>query len=158
MTRSDAVYAPEHVREIVMAHVGREGALLPILNDVQAAYSYIPRDAIPLIAEMLNLTRAEVFGVVSFYHDYRDARAGQHVIEVCRAEACQAMGGRELADRVLELVGADWHHTSADGAVTLEAVYCLGQCAVAPALMVDDKVYGRVSSAKAEALVAGCRR
>lgn len=162
MSEAEASDAPkqmhEIVREIVQAHIGREGPLLPILNDVQAAFSFVPRASIPLIAELLNLTRAEVFGVVSFYHDYRAEPAGRHVIKVCRAEACQAMGGRDIVERIQELLGADWHHTSDDGAVTLEASYCLGLCAMAPALMVDGKPYGRVSSEKAEKLVGECRQ
>lgn len=124
----------------------REGPLLPILHDVQEAFGHVPQAALPVIAEGLNLSRAEVHGVVSFYHDYREAPAGRHVIKLCRAEACQSMGGDDLAERLMGLLGLDWHETSADGAVTLEPVYCLGLCACAPAAMVDGEVLGRLDA------------
>ena len=130
------------------AIVGRlkplEGPLLPILHEVQEEFGYVPQAALPAIAQGLNLSRAEVHGVVSFYHDYREAPAGRHVIKVCRAEACQSMGGEALAERLLGLLGLDWHETSADGAVTIEPVYCLGLCACAPAAMLDGDVIGRL--------------
>lgn len=130
------------------AIVGRlkplEGPMLPILHDIQAEFGYVPQAALPVIAEGLNLSRAEVHGVVSFYHDYRQAPAGRHVIKLCRAEACQSMGGDELAERLLSLLGLDWHGTSADGAVTVEPVYCLGLCACAPAAMLNGDVIGRL--------------
>ena len=130
------------------AIVGRlkplEGPLLPILHDIQHEFGYVPQAALPVIADGLNLSRAEVHGVVSFYHDYREAPAGRHVIKLCRAEACQSMGGEELAERLLGLLGLDWHETSASGAVTVEPVYCLGLCACAPAAMVDGDVIGRL--------------
>lgn len=130
------------------AIVGRlkplEGPLLPILHDVQKEFGYVPKAALPVIANGLNLSRAEVHGVVSFYHDYREAPAGRHVIKMCRAEACQSMGGDELGERLLDLLGVDWHGTSDDGAVTIEPVYCLGLCACAPAAMVDGQVIGRL--------------
>lgn len=138
------------------AIVGRlkplEGPLLPILHDVQAEFGYVPRASVPVIAQGLNLSRAEVHGVVSFYHDYREAPAGRHVIKLCRAEACQSMGGDELADRLLGLLGLDWHDTSADGMVTIEPVYCLGLCACAPAAMVDGDVIGRLDEDSVKAL------
>ena len=130
------------------AIVGRlkplEGPLLPILHDVQKEFGYVPKASLPVIANGLNLSRAEVHGVVSFYHDYREEPAGRHVIKLCRAEACQSMGGDELADRLLGLLGVDWHQTSSDGAATIEPVYCLGLCACAPAAMVDGQVIGRL--------------
>ena len=130
------------------AIVGRlkplEGPLLPILHDVQKEFGYVPKAALPVIANGLNLSRAEVHGVVSFYHDYREAPAGRHVIKLCRAEACQSMGGDELGERLLGLLGLDWHETSSDGAATIEPVYCLGLCACAPAAMVDGEVIGRL--------------
>jgi formate dehydrogenase subunit gamma len=132
------------------AIVGRlkalEGPLLPILHDVQAEFGHVPQDALPVIARGLNLSRAEVHGVVSFYHDYREAPAGRHVIKLCRAEACQSMGGDELSEQLLRLLGVDWHETSADGAVTVEPVYCLGLCACAPAAMIDGEVTGRLDA------------
>lgn len=145
------------IREIVGMHSALEGPLLPILNAVQAEFSCVPKDAIPVIADALNLTRAEVFGVVSFYHDYRENPAGRHTIKVCRAEACQAMGGHDLEARIKQHLNIDWHETSSDNAITLEPVYCLGLCAMAPALMIDENVHGRVSGARAEKLIDACR-
>ena len=119
-----------------------EGPLLPILHDIQAEFGYVPQAALPVIASGLNLSRAEVHGVVSFYHDYREEPAGRHVIKMCRAEACQSMGGDELSERLLGLLGLDWHDTSANRAVTIEPVYCLGLCACALTAMVDGEVIG----------------
>jgi formate dehydrogenase subunit gamma len=132
------------------AIVGRlkplEGPLLPILHEVQEEFGHVPQSALPVIAQGLNLSRAEVHGVVSFYHDYRETPAGRHVIKVCRAEACQSMGGEDLAERLLGLLGLDWHETSANRKVTIEPVYCLGLCACAPAAMVDGDVIGRLDA------------
>jgi formate dehydrogenase subunit gamma len=134
-----------------------EGPLLPILHEVQETFGHVPQQALPVIADGLNLSRAEVHGVVSFYHDYRDAPAGCHVIKVCRAEACQSMGGDDLADRLLGLLGLDWHATSSDGSVTIEPVYCLGLCACAPAALVDGEVIGRLDSAGVDELAKAVR-
>lgn len=141
-----SVWTPKGVEEIVAAHAHLEGPLLPILHAMQAAFGFIPRDAVPIVALALNLTRAEVYGVVSFYHDFRDAPAGRRVVKLCRAEACQAMGGRELADAVLKHFRIGWGETSADGAVTVDPVYCLGFCSVAPAALVDGEAHGRVEA------------
>lgn len=145
----------------IEAIVGRlkalEGPLLPILHDVQEEFGHVPQAALPVIAEGLNLSRAEVHGVVSFYHDYRDQPAGRHVIKLCRAEACQSMGGDDIAERLLELLGIDWHETSSDGAVTVEPVYCLGLCACAPAAMVDGDVIGRFDADSAASLAKAVR-
>lgn len=154
MTSADMA---QRIGEIVAAHAHLEGPLLPILNAVQAEFSCVPRESVPVIAHALNLTRAEVFGVVSFYHDYRETPGGKHTLRVCRAEACQSMGGRDMENRIKELLGLDWHGTTPDNAVTLEPVYCLGLCAMAPAVMVDDRVHGRMTGAKAEKLIAECR-
>ncbi|MGO7016637.1 formate dehydrogenase subunit gamma [Rhizobium leguminosarum] len=135
-----------------------EGPLLPILHEVQQDFGYVPQEAMPVIAEELNLSRAEVHGVVTFYHDYRDHPAGRHVLKLCRAEACQSMGGDALAERVKALLGIDFHQTTLDGGVTLEPVYCLGLCACAPAAMLDGEVYGRVDDQTAAELVAEARR
>lgn len=134
------------VEEIVAAHAHLEGPLLPILHAMQGVFGFIPRDALPIVAQALNLTRAEVFGVVSFYHDFREAPAGRRVVKLCRAEACQAMGGRALAEQVLRHFRIGWGETSADGAVTIEAVYCLGFCSVAPAALVDGEPHGRLEA------------
>ncbi|AUW44708.1 formate dehydrogenase subunit gamma [Rhizobium leguminosarum bv. viciae] len=135
-----------------------EGPLLPILHEVQQEFGYVPQEAMPVIAEELNLSRAEVHGVVTFYHDYRDHPAGRHVLKLCRAEACQSMGGDALAERVKALLGIDFHQTTLDGGVTLEPVYCLGLCACAPAVMLDGEVYGRVDDQTAAELIAEARR
>jgi formate dehydrogenase subunit gamma len=121
-----------------------EGPMLPILHQVQAEFGYIPESAKQLIASALNLSRAEVHGVVTFYHDFRDHPAGRHVLKLCRAEACQAMGCEPLADKLKAKLGIDWHETTPDGAVTLEPVFCLGLCAQAPAAMLDGELYARL--------------
>ncbi|OWV71548.1 formate dehydrogenase [Rhizobium sp. R634] len=135
-----------------------EGPLLPILHEVQEEFGYVPQEALPVIAEELNLSRAEVHGVVTFYHDYRNHPAGRHVLKLCRAEACQSMGGDAVAERVKRLLGIDFHQTTLDGSVTLEPVYCLGLCACAPSAMLDGEVYGRVDDQMAAELVAEARR
>jgi formate dehydrogenase subunit gamma len=142
---------------IVAANAGSEGALLPILHAVQAEFGHVPADVVPIIAEGLNISRAEVHGVVTFYHDFRDAPAGRHVLKLCRAEACQAMGGDRLAARARDRLGVDWHETTPDGAVTLEPVFCLGLCACAPAAMLDGRLAGRLDDAGLDSLIAGCR-
>ncbi|SEQ03382.1 formate dehydrogenase subunit gamma [Thalassovita taeanensis] len=142
------------LEEILAQHTGVEGPLLPILHDVQAAFGHIPQSVVPVIAAHLNIGRAEVHGVVSFYHDFREAPAGRHVVRICRAEACQAMGANGLADAVLARLGVEWHGTTANGAVTIEPVYCLGLCACGPAAMVDGKVLGRVDEARMAAVLA----
>jgi formate dehydrogenase subunit gamma len=156
MTPDDADVAAR-VAEILRVHDGLEGPLLPILHAVQAAFGHIPRDAVPVIADGLNLSRAEVHGVVSFYHDFRTAPAGRHVIRLCRAEACQAMGADRIAAHAQAELGIDWHETTPDGAVTLEPVFCLGLCACAPAALVDGRVVGRVDEARLDGLIAGAR-
>lgn len=138
---------------IAAAHAGREGPLLPVLHDVQAAFGHIPPDAVPAIAAALNLSRAEVHGVVSFYHDFRSAAAGRRVVKLCRAEACQAAGGAALAGALLARLGIGWGGTTADGAVTVEAAYCLGLCACAPAALVDGAPIGRLDAATLAAAV-----
>ena len=143
--------------DILAAHSGLEGPLLPILHAVQAAFGFVPQDTLPVIAKHLNISRAEIHGVVSFYHDFREAPAGRHVVKLCRAEACQAMGADHLADHAKNVLGVDWHGTSADGAVTLEPVFCLGLCACAPAALVDGQVVGRIDEARLDTLLAGCR-
>lgn len=142
--------------EIIAKHLSREGPLLPILHDVQAAFGHIPAWAIAPMADALNLTAAEVHGVVSFYHDFRKAPAGRHVVKICRAEACQAMGGAALAEQVLAALGTEWHGTSAAG-VTVEPVYCLGLCACAPAAMVDGQLIGRAEAEGITAALAEAR-
>ena len=140
----DSHVQTDRIAEILDAHRGLEGPLLPILHAVQEAFGHIPETAIPQIAKALTLSKAEVHGVVSFYHDFRSAPAGRHVLKLCRAEACQTMGADAVADRIKKALGIDWHETTADGRVTLEPVFCLGLCACGPAAMVDGRLVGRV--------------
>ena len=132
-------------KEVVRRHDGREGPLLPILHDLQAAFGHVPEPAITFLANALNITRAEVHGVVSFYHDFRREPAGRHVLKLCRAEACQSMDGEALARRMLDRFSLDWGGTTPDGRVTIEATYCLGLCASAPAAMLDGKPMARLN-------------
>ncbi|MDN2568039.1 formate dehydrogenase subunit gamma [Aquibium sp. A9E412] len=145
-------------RTIAERWKGAEGPLLPILNALQAELGHVPRETLPVIAETLNLTRAEVYGVVSFYHDYREHPPGRHVLKLCRAEACQAMGGDAVAERLAARLGAGFHETAADGSVTVEPVYCLGLCACAPSAMLDGRVIGRLDEAAIEEIAAEVQR
>ena len=129
------------------------GAILPILHALQEEFGYVDQAAVPLIAEALNLSRAEVYGIVSFYHDFRKASPGTHVLKLCRAEACQSMGADALAAETRERLRIDWGETTADGRVTLEAVFCLGLCACAPAAMLDGKVVGGLDRSRLGALL-----
>lgn len=146
------------VARAIELHVHRPGALMPLLHEVQHALGYVPPEAVPVIAEALNLSRAEVHGVVSFYHDFRDHPAGRHVMKICLAESCQAVGCDALRAHVEQKLGVGLHGTTEDGAITLEPVYCLGNCALSPAVMVDNEVHGRVSPKKFDAMVAELRR
>lgn len=134
-----------------------DGALLPILHAIQAEHGHVPADAVPLIAERLNLSRAEVHGVLSYYHHFRKAPAGKVIVQLCRAEACQSVGADALAGHATSVLGCDFHETTADGSVTLEPVYCLGQCACGPAMMVGERVHARVTPEKFDALLARAR-
>ena len=141
--------------EILTAHDGLEGPLLPILHAIQAQFGYVPRDTLPVIAKRLNLSKAEVHGVMSFYHDFREDPAGRHVLKLCRAEACQSMGGDRVAAHAQKQLGIEWHETTRDGQVTLEPIFCLGLCACAPAAMIDGKLVGRVDEARIDSILAG---
>jgi formate dehydrogenase subunit gamma len=141
------------VQAALQGHRQRPGPLLEVLHAIQAQLGFVPPDAVPLIAEDLNLSRAEVHGVVTFYHYFRDHAPGRHVIQLCRAEACQSMGAAKLAEHARRRLGADFHETTKDGRFTLEAVYCLGNCARAPAAMVDGELVGCVTAARFDALV-----
>lgn len=147
----------EKTSAIINELKGLEGPLLPILHGVQEEFGHVPTEALPVIAHALNISRAEVYGVVSFYHDYRREPAGRHVLKLCRAEACQSMGGDAVAERLQELLGIKFHETTEDGSVTLEPVYCLGLCACAPSAMLDGEVIGRLDNAKAEEIAAEVR-
>ncbi len=145
---SDAVSA------VLEEHKARPGALLPILHGIQASLGYVPAESVQVIAGALNLSRAEVHGVVSFYHDFREAPAGRTIVRICRAESCQAAGAALLLTRIKERLGLELHQTTADGAVTLEPVYCLGNCALSPAITVGSEIHGMVTPDKLDALLA----
>ncbi|MFO1054951.1 MAG: formate dehydrogenase subunit gamma [Planctomycetota bacterium] len=134
-------------------HLG--GALLPILHAIQDDLGFVPEEAVPRLAQALNLSQAEVHGVISFYHDFRQSPPGRHVLKLCRAEACQAMGSDALAARVQERTGIGQHGTTADGGLTVEPVYCLGNCACAPSAQLDGKVRGRLTAERFDALLDG---
>jgi formate dehydrogenase subunit gamma len=144
----------ETVRRIVSDMKDRPGPLIEVLHSVQAALGYVPPDAVPILAEALNLSRAEVHGVVTFYHFFRETPPGRHTVSLCRAEACKSMGADALADHAKGRLGVDFHETTADGKFTLEPVYCLGNCALSPAVMVDGRLYGRLTPERFDALVA----
>jgi formate dehydrogenase subunit gamma len=150
----DSVSVSERIREL--QHL--PGALLPILHALQEEFGYIDDAMIPLVAEALNISHAEVHGVISFYHDFRRAPAGRHLLQMCRAESCQAMGCNPLIAHVEERLGVKLGETTADGSFTLRPVYCLGNCALSPAVMLDGQPYGRVSAAAADSLIENARR
>ncbi|MDG4648014.1 formate dehydrogenase subunit gamma [Roseibacterium sp. SDUM158017] len=146
---------PEEIGSLIAEHMGLEGPLLPILHAVQARFGHVPGEAHGPICDALNITRAELHGVISFYHDFRERPAGRHVVRICRSEACQSVGADALAARVLDRLGLGWGGTTPDGRITVEPVYCLGLCACGPAAMIDDEVRGRVD---AEALLSEVTR
>lgn len=146
-------WSEERTVEIVAEHLPLEGPLMPILHAVQHAFGHVPEDAIPVIARELNLSRAEVHGVVTFYHEFRRELPGKHILKLCRAEACQSMGCERLVERAENRLGVACGDTSADGRVTLEAVYCLGLCATAPSAMLDGRVVGRLDSNRLDQLL-----
>lgn len=142
----------EQARAILDAHRHQPGALLPILHAIQDRLGYTPPETVPLIADALQQTRAEVHGVISFYHHFRTTPPGSHVVQLCRAEACQAMGGRALEQHVRQRLAVDYHQTTTDREITLEPVYCLGNCACAPSIRVDDSIHGRMTPEKFDRL------
>jgi formate dehydrogenase subunit gamma len=142
------------VRQALDAHAGRLGALLPILHAIQAELRFVPAAAVPLVAERLNLSRAEVHGVISFYHDFRARAPAGRVIKLCRAEACQAVGAVALEAHVRRVLAIGEDGSSADGHYTLEPAYCLGNCACGPSLLVEDELHARVTPQRFDALVA----
>lgn|SRR5262245_17052765 len=144
----------ETVTRIVEKLKDKPGALLPVLHAVQNAHGYVPSSAIPQIAEALNLSRAEVHGVVSFYHYFRDQPPGRHTIHLCRAEACQSMNARALEAHAKRRLGVEFHQTTISGTFSFEPVYCLGNCACSPAIMIDGELYGRVTPERFDEIVA----
>ena len=155
--QAQSTQVAERTAAIVDGLKGLEGPLLPILHGVQEEFGHVPVEALPVIADALNMSNAEVHGVVSFYHHYRREPAGRHVLKVCQAEACQSMGSDGVAARLSDLLGAGLHGTAKDGSVTIEPVYCLGLCACAPAVMLDGQVIGRVDEEAIEEIVAEVR-
>lgn len=147
----------QRATEIISVNCNKEGATLPILHALQETFGYIPEAAIQMIADALNLSRAEVFGTFSFYHDFREAPAGKHVLKLCRAEACQSMGGDALAAHAENCLGVKMGETSADRKTTLEPIYCLGLCSVAPSAMLDGRIVGRLDEKRLDALIAEAR-
>jgi formate dehydrogenase subunit gamma len=152
--RSYESWSAARAAEIISAEMGREGPLLPILHGLLEAFGYVPEPAVPMVADALNLSRAEVHGVVTFYHDFRREPAGRHVLKLCRAESCQAMGSERLAAHLEDKLGLRFGETSVDGEVTLEAVYCLGLCALSPTALVDDRVVARLDEKRLDAILA----
>ncbi|MBB4256176.1 formate dehydrogenase subunit gamma [Bradyrhizobium sp. CIR3A] len=144
--------------EIIAEHANQEGATLVILYALQEAFGYVPEAAIPMVAQALNLSRAEVHGVFTFYHDFRHKPAGRHVLKLCRAEACQAAGGDALAARAEAKLGVSLGNTTADDRVTLEPIYCLGLCATAPSAMLDGRLIGRLDQKRLDALIVEAQR
>lgn len=147
----------ETIARILAAWKDAPGALLPILHGVQDALGHVPPACVALIAHELNLSRAEVHGVISFYDRFRSAPAGRHTIYICRAEACQAMGARALETHAKRRLGIGFHETTADGEFTLEPVYCLGNCACSPSLLIDRELHGRVNAERFDELLVETR-
>jgi formate dehydrogenase subunit gamma len=134
-----------------------DGPLMPILHAVQNELGFVPHDSVPIIARELNLSIAEVHGVLTFYHYFRKEQGGKHVVHLCRAEACQAVGAVEIEAHAKKSLGIDFHGTTKDGAIRLEPVYCLGNCALGPSIMIDDRLHGRVSAQRFDELMSGAR-
>ena len=139
---------------LISQHQDQPGGLLPLLHAVQDAMGFVPPEAVAPIATALNLSRAEVHGVITYYHFFRSTPPGRHVVQVCQAEACQSCGSGALMDQVQQLLGVKVHETRADGAVTLEPVYCLGLCASSPAIQIDHKLHARVTPERVKTLLA----
>lgn len=156
--QQDGTHIAQRTAAIVDAMKHLEGPLLPILHEVQGEFGYVPSQALPVIADALNISRAEAHGVATFYHDYRREPAGRHVLRLCQAEACQSMGSDAVASQVRQALGIGFHETASDGSVTLEPVYCLGLCACAPAAMLDGEVIGRLDTSLIDEIVAEIRR
>ena len=151
---SSAVALREVVENVVESHHDRIGALLPVLHAIQDMFGFIPPQAIPLLAGAMNLSRAEIHGVMSFYHDFRSEPPGKHIVHLCRAEACQAMGAAGLEQHARERLGIDYGETTNDGQFTLEPVYCLGNCACSPSIRINDEIHARVSPEKFDELIS----
>ncbi len=147
-------WSADEASAIVSTESAREGALLPVLHKLQETFGHVPDAAVPVIAQVMNLSRAEVHGVVTFYHDFKHAPQGKHVLKICRAEACQSRGGEDIAARASKLLGIAFGETTTDKRVTLEAIYCLGLCACGPSAMLNGAPVARVTDAKLDSLIA----
>ncbi len=152
-----ATIADDEISAVIGPLSKMPGALLPILHALQDRFGHVPESAVPMVAKALNLSRAEVHGTITYYHHFRQHPAGRHVVHLCRAEACQAVGGDRLVAHAKQTLGCDFHETTKDNAVTLEPAYCLGQCAIGPALLIDDEIHAKITPARFDALIAGLR-
>ncbi|MDD2877184.1 MAG: formate dehydrogenase subunit gamma [Acidiphilium sp.] len=152
MVTTNLAWNVEAAHAIIDRYRDQEGPMLPLLHALQHEFGYVPREAEPVIAAALNLTRAEVHGVISFYHDFRREPAGRHILKLCRAEACQSMGSEANARHLLDMLGLDWGETTRDGRLTVEPVFCLGLCATAPSALLDGEPIGRTDAAILETL------
>lgn len=141
------------IKQSIAANLSRPGALLPILHGIQDALGYVPKDSVALIAHELNLSRAEVHGVITFYHHFRQEQPGRHIVQLCRAEACQAVGSTVLEVHITAKLGVSMKGTAADRRVTLEPVYCLGNCALAPSVTIDGRLFGRMTAQRFDELM-----
>jgi formate dehydrogenase subunit gamma len=157
-THTAAIWDVVAVRHIIDTQKSAPGALLPILHSIQDLVGHIPSDAVPLIADGLNISRAEVHGTISYYRHFHDHPVGKHLVQVCRAEACQARGSKTLEAHVKSALGCDYHQTTRDGAVTLEPAYCLGLCSVGPNIVIGDEYHARVTPEKFDALMASAQQ
>jgi formate dehydrogenase subunit gamma len=150
-------FSPERAVEIIAAHADQEGALLPVLHALQHAFGHIPDEAVRIVAGALNLSRAEVHGVVTFYHDFRLQPGAKRTLKLCRAEACQARGGDAIAALAEQKLGLAMGEKAEDGSVALEPIYCLGLCASGPSAMLGDRVIGRIDETRLDALIEEAR-
>jgi formate dehydrogenase subunit gamma len=144
-------WTEQRAAEIITQAAQKPGAALPVLHALQHVFGHVPTEAIPMVAAALNLSRAEIHGIVTFYHEFRRHPPGRHILRLCRAEACQSVGADALGAHARAILGIDWHGTSADGAVTLEPVFCLGLCAVGPAALLDGAPLGRLDAHRLDA-------
>jgi formate dehydrogenase subunit gamma len=148
----------DQIEKIIGRYRGQPGPLLIVLHAIQEEFGYIPEEAEPVVADGLNLSRAEVHGVVTFYHFFRHHPPGRHVVQICQAESCKSMNSDKLTEHARRALGIEMNQTTADGQFTLEPVYCLGNCACSPAMMVDGQIYGRLTNARFDAVLAEHRR
>jgi formate dehydrogenase subunit gamma len=148
----------DEIEKIIGRFRGQPGPLLIVLHAIQEEFGYIPEEAEPVVADGLNLSRAEVHGVVTFYHYFRHHPPGRHVVQICQAESCKSMDSDKLTEHARRALGVEMNQTTADGQFTLEPVYCLGNCACSPAMMVDGQIYGRLTNARFDEVLAEHRR